>query len=228
MNNTLIRLRLLGNFMSLVRDPLQTQKIFEMTELGRELKGPLSSVTMKKVSAQEGFQDLYSRNFTFKMPTLPALLAYPKGSFGREFAEHMKANHLDVEFFPDPSGVGSERYFVERARKSHDLWHVLTGYGAGVVGEIGLQSFSLAQLRSPISAIILAGGILHTLLKDPAIYESLIDHMFEGYEMGRRARPLIGLPIETYLDENLDSLRARLQITPTAFEDHSSMYAPAL
>lgn len=224
MKKAVTRLRLMRNFLSLVRDPLQTELIFEMTELGRQLKGPLSDVTMKKVSSQEGFNDLYAQNYTFQMPTLSELLEYPAGTFGREFGEHMKANKLDIDFFPDPAGQGSERYFVERARKSHDLWHVLTGYGAGVVGEIGLQSFSLAQLRSPISAIILAGGILHTLLRNPSIYESLIDHMFEGYEMGRHAKPLIGLPIESYLHENLNELRTKLNIVPTAYQDHSSMY----
>jgi ubiquinone biosynthesis protein Coq4 len=223
---SVIRLKLLSNFVRLVKDPLRTDLIFEMTELGRKLKGPLSEITMKQVKSQDGFMELYDSGYAPNVPKLEELLSYPKGTFGREFAEHMRANGLDIDFFPRAEGQGAEHFFVERARKSHDMWHVLTGYGAGVVGEIGLQSFSLAQLHSPISAIILAGGILHTLLNNPSIYTSLIDHMFEGYEMGRRAKPLIGLPIETYLGENIEDLRRRLNIVATKLSDHGpSAYA---
>jgi ubiquinone biosynthesis protein COQ4 len=217
-----IRVKLLSNFIRLVGNPLRTDLIFEMTELARKLKGPLSEVTMKQVKSQPGFTELYESGYAPPVPTLQELLRLPSGTFGREFAEHVRENNLDIDFFPKASGQGLEQFFVERARKSHDMWHVLTGYGAGVVGEIGLQSFSLAQLRSPISAIILSGGLLHTLLKAPLIYDSLIDHMFEGFEMGRTAKPLIGLPIETYLEEDLEQLRARLNITPTKLSDHST------
>lgn len=224
MKKVLKRALLLKNFVSLVRDPLQTQLIFEMTELGRELRGPLSSVTMKKVSKAEGFQDLYEQGYAPKMPSLEELLAYPQGTLGREFAEHMKENHLDIDFFPKAAGEGPEAFFVDRARKSHDLWHILTGYDAGVIGEIGLQSFSLAQLRSPISAIILAGGLLHAMLFKPEIYEDLVDAMFEGYQMGQKAKALIGLPIETYLLEDLARLRERLGVVPTTSARHESLY----
>lgn len=213
MKTVLNRLRLLKAFFLLVKDPTQTDRVFEIADRGREHRGILLKQAVETIIAQDGFLDLYNKKYSPKVPPLKELESYPAGTFGREFARHMLSNNLEVEFFPIPDGQGEEQYLIERGRKSHDFWHVLTGFDTSVAGEIGLQAFTLAQIRSPFSAILIAGGILHSILLAPEIFSALIDKLFQGYQMGHGSKKLMGVPIETLLHENLSELRQRFQIS---------------
>jgi ubiquinone biosynthesis protein COQ4 len=178
------RLSLLKAFFFLVKDPTKTDRVFEIADRGREHRGALVDQTVQAIIRQEGFLDLYRANYDPKVPPLMELATYPEGTFGREFARHMIANNLEVEFFPIPEVRGEEQFLIERGRKSHDFWHVLTGFDTSVAGEIGLQAFTLAQIRSPFSAILIAGGLLHAILRAPEIFNQMIDQLFSGYQMG--------------------------------------------
>jgi ubiquinone biosynthesis protein COQ4 len=207
-------LKLLRAFAALVKDPTRTDRIFEIADLGRERRGPLVEEAVAFVAQVEGVKALHESNYSPQIPSLRELSKYPAGSFGKAFANHMLDNGLQVNFFPVPEGSDLEPYVISRGRKAHDFWHVLTGFDTSVADEIGLQAFTLAQTRTPFSAILISGGLLHAILHAPGIFNEMVDQLFEGYQMGRRARMILGVPIETLLHENLNELRARFQITP--------------
>lgn len=205
---------MLRAFLALIRDPSQTDRVFEISENGRAARGPLVVETVDRLTSDPAFMELYRSGYAPKVPSLEELAKFPEGSFGRAYARHMLDNGLAADFFPAPTGGGPERYLLERGRGSHDYWHVLTGYDTSVPGEIGLQAFSLAQLRSPFSAILIAGGLLHAITHAPQIFGAMIDQLFEGYTMGQRARTLISLPLESWLSRPLAELRIELGIVP--------------
>jgi ubiquinone biosynthesis protein COQ4 len=214
MKETIDRLRMLKAFVTLIADPSKTESVFELADLGRDQRGPLLDLTLEKIAEQEGFSELYEQNYSPHIPPLQTLATYAEGSFGRAFATHMLTNGLEIEFFPPVEGNGIEKYILERGRKTHDFWHVLTGYDTSIAGEVGLQGFTLAQLESPFSAILISGGLLHSILRAPNLFTPTVSQLFEGYEMGRRAKSLIGIPIETMLEVNLAELRDWLALTP--------------
>jgi ubiquinone biosynthesis protein Coq4 len=46
----------------------------------------------------------------------------------------------------------------QRTRQTHDLWHVLTGLGTDIPGEIALQAFTYEQLHHNFSRLIMSRG----------------------------------------------------------------------
>ena len=82
---------------------------------------------------------------------------YPAGSLGRLYKEFMTQYCLGAEFYldivlPDAErsrGDEARRWFRLRNDTTHDLRHVLTGYGADYLGEVCLLGFRYAQLRHP-------------------------------------------------------------------------------
>ena len=79
---------------------------------------------------------------------LHALEALPAGTVGRVFAEHCRARELDPNLVhvPPTDEVGC---FLHHLYQTHDVWHVVTGWGNDLPGEVGLGGFYAAQLGSP-------------------------------------------------------------------------------
>jgi ubiquinone biosynthesis protein Coq4 len=54
-------------------------------------------------------------------------------------------------------------YITLRRSQTHDIHHVVTGFATDPAGELGLQAFQLAQIRSPIAIAILTAGLINVL-----------------------------------------------------------------
>lgn len=212
MKDLILRIRILKAFSDLVRDPRRTDKVFALSNLGRQQENPLAQQTISYIKSLPNVSEILEQNTKVHLPSLAELSQSPVGSFGRSYAEHMKINKLDPNFFPWEMNGSDEDRILNRVRSMHDLWHVLVGFDTSVPGELGLQAFTLAQLRSPLSALLIAGGILHSLTRGQKDFGHSIDCIFQGYQMGVQSRSLLGVQLEEHLDEDLSSLRQRFGI----------------
>ena len=70
--------------------------------------------------------------------------------FARTAADH------GLQYSGDPVAD----YVQQRTEETHDLWHVLTGYGRDTFGEACLLAFSYAQTGNRGIGLIALGGIL--------------------------------------------------------------------
>jgi ubiquinone biosynthesis protein Coq4 len=195
-----------------IKKPERIENIFNLSETGRRNPSELLRETLDHISRQPGFMELYQGNFNPPLPSLPELLSYPPGSLGLALGRHLEKYNLKTDFYPLVKGNAVQEYVIRRTRQTHDLWHVLAKFGADIPGEVGVQAFMLAQLRSPFSALLVVVGILHSIIYKPKVFHAVIESMFEGYRMGRECQPLIGLKLEEWLEENLEHLRLRLGI----------------
>jgi len=142
-----------------------------------------------------------------------ALQRLPEGSFGRAYLDHLERHGLDpvklVELGRDRLGGNSPdpgvRWMAERSELTHDLWHVLSGYGADPLGEATLLLFSLAQAGGRGTAILALGANLRVLRERGVGW---IPYAFAAWRRGRRAACLRALPYEELLPLPLDEVRA--------------------
>ena len=111
-------------------------------------------------------------------------------------------DHADTE-------AGRARRHLEL---SHDLWHVVTGFGPDLPGELGLQAFYVAQVPAFLSLPAIAAGLLHILIRRPADYARAMDAISEGWQRGRRAANLVGLDWNSVLSWDLQELRRELGV----------------
>lgn len=100
------------------------------------------------------------------------------------------------------------RYKVLRGYQTHDLHHVLTGYGATPFDELALQAFQLAQQDYPYSAMTLATIMSHATFVDPWLIKPAMDAIADGWAYGRRTKSIQFVAFETMLDRPLADVRA--------------------
>ena len=56
--------------------------------------------------------------------------------------------------------TNAQEFVVHRLKETHDIVHVLTGFGIDGASELGLQGFILAQNRSLLAVMLIFGGML--------------------------------------------------------------------
>ena len=83
------------------------------------------------------------------------LLTLPADTLGGAYARMIEQNGLDPDLFQAPPGLPRAlAYVAKRMRQTHDLWHLLTGYGTDVPNEIALQAFTYGQTGMPLSRLM--------------------------------------------------------------------------
>ena len=92
------------------------------------------------------------------------------------------------------------------------VWHLVTGLGSSVNGELGLQAFCLAQVRIPLPVLLIAGGLLKTLLNAPEELGELLEQIAIGYRMGAKAKPFLAQRWEDGWERPLQDWRRELDI----------------
>lgn len=138
--------------------------------------------------------------------------ACPVDSLGWTYAEHMRKNGLDAKAIPSLVAVDETRYLRAHLYETHDIWHAVTGFGADVVGELGLQAFYVAQMRGRVSTSLVGGGIIQATLRKNEDIDARMDAIVRGWTMGRAAQPLFGVPWQELWDVPLSTVRAELGV----------------
>lgn len=147
------------------------------------------------------------------------LRALPEGSLGRVYLEFMEREGLSAdglaaaadEGYDDQRSTDPEvRTYGDWARDSHDLWHVLTGYGRDPLGELALLGVLYSQIRNPGTAFIALLGLLHV----PFEYRGApcVRAVLEGFRIGRESKWLMEQDWEALLPLPIDQVRRDLGI----------------
>lgn len=149
---------------------------------------------------------------------LEVLLKLPSDSFGYIFASKMKAMNLDVEYFTKDriiSKIANEEiaYIRWLMRKTHDVWHVVTGFDATLEGELGLKGLELAQYHSPLSIFSLVIVLLKAV-KDQKQMNSAMEQFIQGYQMGLTSELLLSQKWEERWEQSLAEVQSELNIKP--------------
>ncbi|WP_224243893.1 Coq4 family protein [Hyalangium gracile] len=150
---------------------------------------------------------------------LEALGRLPEGTLGHEYSRFMRRHGLDPAALPI-GPVKDEVSFIEaHMRETHDLWHVVTGFGPDVAGELGLQAFYLAQFPNRVALSILSAGLLNTLLYAFEDSGARMTQISRGWLLGRQARPLFGMDWKQLWNTPLSEVRAQLGLGAKAVEE---------
>jgi ubiquinone biosynthesis protein COQ4 len=163
------------------------------------------------------------------------LAAMPEGSLGHGIwsfyhVEEISAAGLrgaseaaagDSAFF---SGDDDRSRFARRLRELHDVFHVLTGYGRDMRGEIACLAFTYSQTKNTGIGYV----ALWVLLK--AGWGSEMGQLIrQAFWRGRRAKWLVAENWEALLALPLDPLRDELGVgAPPMYEQARSAGAPAI
>jgi ubiquinone biosynthesis protein COQ4 len=153
------------------------------------------------------------------------LRSLPDGSLGRVYLSFMEKEGLSADGLAEASVDGyrankldpETRTFTAWARDSHDLWHVLTGYGRDPLGELCLLAVLYSQIESRGTGFIAFLGLLQIPLEYPGA--PAIRAVFQGFQIGRNAESMMAQDWERLLEQPFDEVRNALGLgQPTYYE----------
>lgn len=199
----------------LARNPQATKYVFMIGDtqdnigeservLGRYPADPFKSPELEA---------LWQSGYRARRYDLDELGRMPAHTLGGAYARHMKGNGLSVDYYQEKEPRNRMQFMRQRMRQTHDIWHVLTGFGTDEFEEVGIQGFYAGQFVSSMSGIIGAGAFLKSIMR--ARFNELGKHMdafCEGYCAGKRAENLLAVKWEDLWGEPLETLRRRYRI----------------
>lgn len=202
----------LKGLVSLMRDPAQTDSVFDVEDGLRNTKAAQLAVDYAK--SQPGVAELFEERYFAPVPDINALLNLPSDSLGHVYASYLTESGFDPNFYRKVPIDDDVTYMFMRMRQTHDIWHVVTGFGSDVNAELGLKAFEIAQVHRTLAAMLVSGGLLRTLFKTPEQLDGLLEQVAIGYRMGARAKPFLAQKWEEHWEKPLDEWRSELNIQP--------------
>lgn len=213
-----LKLRLIYRILRISKDPNRTEDILKLGAIFRESADRRQKERFEKfLLSDSNFASLYTKlgkqrdGATYN---ISQLMKSPQNSLGYQYANMMTNKNLDPQFYGHFEVKDPFSLFGLRLRKTHDIWHVLTGFDTDVPGELGLQTFVLAQIEYPFTFAIILGGLLHLFRSQK--WELLIpamEQISKGFISGRRAKKIFGIYWEDFWSEDLGSIRQRYLIS---------------
>jgi len=214
-------MKALRHFRKLVEDKEDTEQVFHII---RALNGrSFINRADQFWKSERGAQILNSKQkLTEKLDKHHDLRKYPMDSVAHAYCDFMETEGLTAQGLVDEYENfldNSERHddllerYSNRLRDTHDLFHVLTGYGRDALGEQALLGFSYSQNTNlGILFIAYAGGreMKKGLPSSIPVYSAIR----EGQRHGKLAEKIAHSDIDALLRLPLEEARAKLNIKP--------------
>ncbi|NJM51734.1 MAG: hypothetical protein HC843_13425 [Sphingomonadales bacterium] len=211
----------LRHFRKLVADKEDTEQVFHITndlrgkKFIKEAKLFLTSPLGKRLQASGEY--------------LPAILddhsslrKMPAGSLAHIYADFMEAEGLSAAGLVEeqqkfaaqvPHYDDQINWYNNRLRDTHDMFHILSGYGRDPLGELALLAFSYSQNKSLGFLFIAWMGALEEKRIAPS-GTPIFGAIKEGQHNGRLARKIGHQDIVSLLPLPIEQVRAKLGIRP--------------
>jgi ubiquinone biosynthesis protein COQ4 len=202
-------LKIVGGFIAFVNNPNQTEAVFDIADGLRHTD--LYQQYLEHAHSQPAVAQIIKERYFAPLPDMEEILKCPQESLGYHYATEMKRTGLQPDFYRKLDVKDDYSYIAMRVRQTHDIWHIITGLGTDLASEIGLQAFTLAQTRSPLSVTLLAGTIVFAL-KSSISLNPLVEKMQKGWQMGESAKPFLAQKWEEDWEKPLSEWRADLKI----------------
>lgn len=207
------------HFRKLVADKEDTEQVFHIIEA---LKGKRShSQAMEFIRSEQG------QAFIDEGTDIPAMLDdhdrwadCAPGTVAAAYVAFMQREGLSAaglvaeshKFLPpEERHADLAEWYYCRLRDTHDLFHVLTGYGRDALGEAALLGFSYEQnYNRGILFIAYAGA--RQIKKETGTSAPIFAAINEGRRLGRAAAKLAHMDVEKVMREDLSVARERLGV----------------
>ena len=206
--------RALAAYATIVRDPNKLEKVFDLRKAIAE-PAVLQEMAAFFRKDPQGRAALEQRPRIGQLD-LRLLASMPAGTLGGAFGRHMVEAGLDPAAIPTLPSNDELELMDAHLYETHDVWHVVTGFGTDVAGELGLQAFYAAQFPARLALAILSGGLLNTIVDPKAMTDAdrRMDAIAAGWAMGRAARPLFGYRWAEHWGRPLEEIRRELGVRP--------------
>lgn len=208
-----------GHFRKLVANKEDTEQVFHITEALKTRRTHeqawafIASPEGQRFLAEEtdipGMLDDHARWADCGPETVAAhYIAFMK-------REGLSAAGLVAEsekFMPPEKQLGDlTEWYFKRLRDTHDLFHILTGYGRDALGEASLLGFSYEQNHNR-GIWFIAYAAAHQIKKQTRTRAPIYASINEGRRLGKAAKKLAHMDVEAVMRMDIGEARAMLGV----------------
>lgn len=149
-----------------------------------------------------------------------ALRAMPRGSVAHAYCDFMEreglsaqglVDELDKYRRPDQYFDDQIDWYLQRVRDTHDLLHILSGFGRDALGEQCVLAFTYGQQPALANLFLGYAGALE-ILKRSSVKPPILRAVREAQKLGTACPRIIEMPIRDLLAMPLEDARAMLNI----------------
>ena len=220
-------LKALRHFRELIRNKEDTTQVFYVIEA---LNGDsFQKQFVKFANSEKGRKRLEENQY------LPPLLdnhnwlrTLPDGSLGRAYLHFMTTEGLTAQGLVDEYsasdvdrdyGHAEMNIYGDRLRDTHDMLHVLTGFGRDALGEASVLGYSHAQHGGP-GVIFIAYGAAWEVRKSAPKGAPVLKSINEARRIGKAAKDIVYEDLMALLPLPIEEVRAMLGIEmPTQYHE---------
>lgn len=205
----------LRHFRALMRDAEDTAQVFHMAEClpNRSMR----QIAERFCSSAGGRARMHSEPMLADiLDDHETLLRHGQHSVGHAYVSFMRSEGLSAAGLVEASRLPDQvihadqlDWFNDRLRDTHDLAHVLTGYGRDPLGEQCVLGFTSGQYRDWTETIIAWAGAGEFALR-LRCDAPFVGAVAEARRRGRAAQAIFRQDIRVLLAEPLDRARARM------------------
>lgn len=219
-------IKAIGHMRNLLRDKEDTVQVFHIMEA---LNGNNMEKKVKAFALTPGGRAALDRRRSLPkiLDDHDTLKALPEGTVGRAYVDFMEREDLTAAGLVEESEKWMQDYQTydddleflgHRYRDTHDLLHVLTGYGRDQLGETSVLAFSHAHnggLGNLFIAYVGGRDLAKTAPKEANVMQSIR----EARQNGKACLSLLEEDIVELLKEPLANARRRMNIPePKAYK----------
>ena len=219
-------LRAVQSFQALMKDKEDTSLVFKIFE---SLPSSDFMPRVRDLALSERGEFLRSSELSLAeiLDDHVTLRRTPKGSLAHAYCDFMEAEGLsaagltaEYERAGRPKYPDLVEWFISRSRDTHDLFHILTGYGRDALGEQCVLLFTHGQAPSQGHLLIGYAGAANIARMAKGSKAPVFGAVRQAHRTGKGAPPLISQPIRKLLERPLDDLRTALHISePTRYRE---------
>lgn len=219
-------LRAVKSFQALMKDKEDTSLVFKIFE-SLPSRDFMPRVRDLALSERGEFLRSTEHSLAEILDDHVTLRRTPTGSLAHAYCDFMETEGLsaagltaEYERAGRPKYPDLVEWFINRSRDTHDLFHILTGYGRDALGEQCVLLFTHGQAPSQGHLLIGYAGAANIARMAKGSKAPVFGAVRQAHRTGNGTPALISQPIRKLLERPLDEVRAALHIPePTQYRE---------
>ena len=180
------------------------------------IDSPQMGDTVRRFRAVPGGAEMLDQRYPPLQLDIDHLIQLPEGSLGRGYAELIRRLHYDPEFFRPRPTTTEAQWLTQRVATTHDIHHVVSGFGTSAAGESGVLAITAAQIGFPAYVLLTTAGQLASFRLQLQRYEELAQAVAHGMAIGHQAHCLMAARWEEGWERSISDWRLELGINDPA------------
>ncbi len=172
--------------------------------------------SVRRFRAVPGGAGMLDQRYPPLQPDIDRLIQLPEGSLGRSYAELIRQLNYDPEFFRPRPTTTEAQWLTQRVATTHDIHHVVSGFGTMPAGESGVLAITAAQIGFPAYVLLTTAGQLASFRFQIERFEELSQAVAHGMAIGRQSQCLVAARWEEGWDRPISAWREELGIRDPA------------